>query len=174
MNKRFDILSLNLRNIRRTLPSASQTKLIVLQENEDSQPFAQTVIKQWMLTLSNQIFISRNKVGNELLQHCRRGFILDDPYIRETRFYVEYHRLHDPALQKYYASMPVKNRLKKLHLVSQENDAKCTHKEFTDYIRYLDTNLNYNITQKELLEVQFKIQLIFNNIHVGSNNISER
>ncbi|XP_055301244.1 uncharacterized protein LOC129567897 [Sitodiplosis mosellana] len=151
-NHRADILSLNLKDIKKSLPSALQTKLIVSKENQDNEPLPQNIIKPWMLSISSQTCVSRNKVGQELLQHCRHGFVLDDPYIRETRFYVDYHRMHDPGLKSYYTSIPVRNRVKKLELVTGENDALCTNKEFMDYIRYLDTNINHNLTQVKQLK----------------------
>lgn len=144
---RCDILSLNLKEIRKSLPSSLQTKLIVEDEKKSSNHLNQSVIKPWMLSLSNHVAVSREKVGNELLHHCRHGFILDDPYIQSTRFFVDYHRMHDPALKRYYKSIPVRNRLKKLQLIAGENDAICTHKEFVEYLRYLDTNANYNIAE---------------------------
>lgn len=152
-NNRFDILSLNLKEIKRRLTSALHTKLIVSKELGDTIPLTQNVPKPWMLSLSEQIVVSREKVGKELLQHCRNGFILDDPYIRRTRFFVDYHRMHDEGLKRYYDSVPVRSRVKKLKLVSEENDAICTYKEFADYIRYLDSNAEYNLLQREKSEV---------------------
>lgn len=157
---RFDILSLNTKEIKRSLPSVPQTKLVVSKNNKDSPPLAQAIIKPWMLSLSNQVFVSRNKIGRELLQHCKNGFLLNDPYIRSTRFFVDYHRMHDPALRRYYSTIPVRNRLKKLKLISTEDDAICTHKEFVDYLRYLDSNLNINLTELDKNEVRI-IHLLF-------------
>lgn len=124
------------------------------EENEDNKPLPQNIIKPWMLSLSNQTFASRNKVGEELLHHCRNGFVLDDPYIRKTRFYVDYHRMHDPGLKQYYTSIPVRNRVKKLGYLTEGNDAICSSKEFVDYLRYLDTNINYNLTQANKIKVR--------------------
>lgn len=160
-NHRTEILSLNLRDIKKSLPSATQTKLIVTKENTENEPLPQTIIKPWMLTLCKQILVSRNKVGKELLHHCRHGFVLDDPYIRETRFFVEYHRMHDPGLKSYYDSIPVRNRVKKLELVTKDNDAICTNKEFVDYLRYLDTNINYNLIKFNEFKVGFRASLHF-------------
>lgn len=153
-NHRADILSLNFKDIQKSLPSALQTKLIVSKENQDNEPLHQNIIKPWMLTLSNQTFVSRNKVGHELLHHCRNGFVLDDPYIRNTRFYVDYHRMHDPGLKNYYSSPLVRNRVRKLNLLSKDDDAICTNKEFVDYLRYLDANVNRNLVQTKELQVR--------------------
>lgn len=153
-NQRVDFLSLNLKEIKRTHPSKTQTKLIVSNERKNSQPLSQSIIKPWMISLSNQVIVSRNKIGEELLQHCQNGFVLSDPFIRDTRFYVDYHRFHDPALKSYYNRIPVRNRLKKLELVTNDNDAICTQKEFVDYLRYLDSNLDYNFLQQQKLEVR--------------------
>lgn len=152
-NRRTEILSMNLREMKKTLPSALQTKLIVSKGNQDHEPLPQNVIKPWVLSLSNQTYVSRNKVGHELLHHCRHGFVLDDPYIRKTRFYVDYHRLHDPGLKNYYNRVLVRNRLKKLDLVTTDDDAICTSEEFMDYIRYLDSNINHNLTEVTKLNV---------------------
>lgn len=157
-NRHIEILSLNLREIKKSLPSAWQTKLIVSKENQDHEALPQNVIKPWMLSLSNQTHVSRNKVGHDLLHHCRHGFILDDPFMRKTRFYVDYHRLHDPGLKSYYARVPVRNRLKRLDLISEDDDAICTNREFMDYIRYLDTNISYNLIQMEKLDVSYDFE----------------
>lgn len=150
---RLDILSLNLKDIKRSLPSAPQTKLVVSNDDKDATPLNQSVIKPWMLSVSNQVLVSRNKIGNTLLQRRKSAFILDDPNIRRTRFFVDYHRLHDPALRRYYHSTPVRNRLKKLKLISTQNDAICTHREFVEYLRYLDRNQNLNQTESDKIEV---------------------
>ena len=157
-NHRIEILSLNLKDVKKSLRSAWQTKFIVSKNNQDNEPLPQNVIKPWMLSLSNQIFVSRNKVGHELLHHCRHGFVLDDPYIRKTRFYVDYHRMHDPGLKNYYSRVPVRNRLKRLDLVSEDDDAICTSKEFMDYIRYLNTNISYNLIQMKELDVSYDFE----------------
>lgn len=139
---RFEILSLNLSDIKRSQkPSAQRTKLILSEDHKDSKPLPQYVVKPWTLTLSNKVLVSRNKVGARLLQHCRNGFLLDDPFIQRSRFFVDYHRLHDPGLKRYYNSIPVRNRLRKLRSVTSQNDALCTPQQFVEYLRYLDNNI---------------------------------
>lgn len=126
-----------------------------------------------MLSLSNQVALSRHKVGEEILHHCRNGFVLDDPYIRSTRFFVDYHRMHDPGLKRYYSSIPVKNRLRKLRLLTNENDAICTQREFVDYLRYLDTIANYKLAQAAAIENQRKLTEHFRRLKEMKKNESQ-
>lgn len=163
--QRRDILALNLKELKRALPNVSQTKLVVLEEDSRSQPLPQHIVKPWVISLSDQVFVSRNKICHGLLQHCRHGFILDDPYIRESRFFVDYHRLHDPGLKRYYNSIPVRNRLEELNLVTSENDAECTPKEFAEYLKYLERNLDYRLLRSSELEVMLeKIYVNFGSV----------
>lgn len=148
--RRLDILSLNLKEIKQSAP---QTKLILSKATKETEASIQTITKPWMLSLSNQVFISRNKIGSKLLRNFKNEFLLDDPYILKTRFFVDYHRMHDPALRRYYNSIPVKNRLKKLKLISTENDAICTHKEFIEYLQYLNSKLNSDRLEEDRLNV---------------------
>lgn len=139
---REEFLALNMKDLKQSSPSSLQTKLVLSKGPRNTLPMTQRIIKPWIASLSDQIFVSRNKVGRGLLQHCRHGFQLDDPHIRQTRFFVDYHRLHDPALKRYYKSVPVRNRLKKLNAMNAENDAECTPTEFVEYLNYLDRNLS--------------------------------
>lgn len=150
---RTDLLALNLKGLRRALPTVSQTKLVVLNKDNKTQPLPSHIVKPWIISLSDQVFVSRNKIARSLLQRCRHGFRLDDPNIRDSRFFVDYHRLHDPALKRYYSSIPVRNRLRQLNLITSENDAECTPKEFAQYLKYLERNLDYRLSQCAELEV---------------------
>lgn len=134
---RWDILSLNFRDLK-SLTSKKNSKLQVSKENLQSQPINQNLIRPWMISPSNQFLLSRHKVGNELLKHCRNGFHLDDPHMYKSRFCVNYYRLHDPALKRYYKKASVKSRLKKLNLINEKSDAICSNKDFVEYLRYLD------------------------------------
>lgn len=139
---REEFLSLNLKELRTSSPHSLNTKLILSKGENETVPMTQRIIKPWLVSLSKQIFISRSKIGHSLLQNCRHGFHLDDPNMIKSRFYVDYHRLHDPALKRYYNSVPVRNRLKKLGLVNSQDDAECTPKELVEYLEYLDRNLS--------------------------------
>lgn len=155
--RRLDILSLNSKEIKQLAP---QTKLILSKTKKGTQPLIQTLTKPWMLSLSNQIFISRNKIGSKLLRNFKNEFLLDDPYILKSRFFVDYHRMHDPALRRYYNSVPVKNRLKKLKLISTENDAICTYREFVEYLQYLNSKLNSDRMEEDRLNVNKQTLLL--------------
>lgn len=150
---REEFLSLNLKELKATSPNSLNTKLILSKGENETTPMTQRIIKPWLVSLSKQIFVSRNKIGESLLQNCRHGFLLDDPNIIKSRFYVDYHRLHDPALKRYYNSVPVRNRLKKLGLVNSEDDAECTPKELVEYLEYLDRNLTVLKAHTALKEV---------------------
>lgn len=150
---REEFLALNMKELKQSSPSSLQTKLVLSKNEKDTLPMTQRIIKPWIASLSNQIFVSRNKIGHGLLQRCRHGFQLDDPHIRESRFFVEYHRLHDPALKHYYKSIPIRNRLRKLNAINSENDAECTPREFVEYLNYLDRNLSVLKAHSAELEV---------------------
>lgn len=152
--RRLDILSLNLKELKQL---SLQTKSILSKTTKGTQLSNQTLIEPWMLSLSNQVFISRNKIGSKLLGNFKTKFSLDDPYILNTRFFVDYHRMHDPALRRYYNSIPVKNRLKKLKLISTENDAICTHKEFVEYQQYLKNKLNSDRLAEDKLKKEKRL-----------------
>lgn len=135
---RRDILALNFKDLKNVLTAQQNAKLQVSKDAEHSSPLHQQIIVPWICTSSNHFELSRHKIANKLLKDCRNGFELDDPNMYKTRFFVDYHRLHDPALKRYYKSVPVKNRLKKLHLINSSNDAICSNKDFIEYLRYLD------------------------------------
>lgn len=152
---RFDVLSLNVKAIKSSLNTASFTKLNVVKEKQpDSKSYDLNSILPWVSSSSSQFAVSRNKISNELLKHCPNGFRLDDPNMNKSRFFVDYHRLHDPALKRYYSSAPIKNRLKKLEMINERNDAICTNKEFVEYIRYLDSIRAQNLANSLKLEVR--------------------
>ncbi|XP_055301245.1 uncharacterized protein LOC129567898 [Sitodiplosis mosellana] len=132
---RWNYLSLNIKDLKK---STSGTKLQVTKNDESTPPINHSAILPW-ITVFKHFQMTRDKVGMDLLKGCRNGFHLDDPYIRNTRFFTEYHRLHDPGLKRYYNSIPVKNRMKKLQLINDGNDAICTNKEMIEYLRYLDS-----------------------------------
>lgn len=150
---RIDILSLDIKSIKNSLNSKSNTRLSVSSKKADSPPFDHNTIKPWIARSSPQFLVSRNKIGEELLKHCRTGFLLDDPNLYRTRFFVDYHRLHDPALIRYYNSVPVKNRLRKLNLLNESDDAICTNQEFVEYLRYLDDLRKMQLVEARKSEV---------------------
>lgn len=144
-----DILSLNFKDLR----SVTSKKLQVSNEDIGSGSMVQNSIRPWTISPSNQFLLSRNKIGNELLKHCKNGFHLDDPHMYQTRFYVDYHRLHDPALNRYYKTSTVKSQLKKLKLTNENSDAICSNKDFFEYLRYLDSIRAKNIKDARRLKV---------------------
>lgn len=140
---RWKYLSLNFKDIKKF---NSGTKLKVFKNNESTAAIDQSEIMPWITTFK-QFQLTRHELGTKLLKQCRNGFLLDDPYMNRSRFCIEYHRLHDPGLKRYYNSIPVKNRLKKLRLVNEGNDAMCTKKEMIEYLRYLDGIRSQNIAK---------------------------
>lgn len=155
---RTDILSLDFKVIRNLLNDRAHTKFnVVKKENPVLKSFDLNSIIPWISSSSKQFVLSRHKIGTELIKHCRNGFRLDDPHLIRSRFFVNYHRLHDPALKRYYNSTPVKNRLKKLELLNERNDAICTSKEFIEYVRYLDSFRAQNL----LKLIKFEVRTFF-------------
>lgn len=131
---RLDYLSLNLKEIKDHLRPEERTQFAV-SEDDVVEHLEHT---SWLLSTSNQIAVSRNKIGIPLLKPQRHDFLLDDPQMHRSRFFVEYHRLQDPGLRRYFNSTPVRSRLEELSMVTKENDAICSTKELADYLRYLD------------------------------------
>lgn len=150
---RCNYLPLNFRDIRK---STSGTKLQVTKKNELAPSISQNLVMPW-ITSFEQFQMTRDKIGMELLKRCPNDFYLDDPYMYQSRFCIEYHRLHDPGLKRYYNSIPVKNRMKKLQLINDEDDAMCTGKEMIEYLRYLE-NIR---SQNELFAMKKKVCLHF-------------
>lgn len=138
---RWQFLALNVKDIKK---STFGTKLRVTRNNESTPPLDQTELVPWVMPL-DQFQMTRNQIGAKLLKRCRNGFYLDDPKMNESKFCIEYHRLHDPSLKRYYNSVAVKNRLKKLELINDGNDVICTNKEMMEYLRYLDGIRSRNI-----------------------------
>lgn len=102
----------------------------------DFMPLDQKFPKE--IITSSQVLISRHKIGQQLYKQQRFDFDLDDPHMFESRFNVEYHRLHDPGLKSLFSSTVVKNHLRKIGMLSENGDAICSIKEFNEYLRYLD------------------------------------
>lgn len=133
---RSDYLSLNTKDIKNHLRPTNRTKFAVTEDGVDKANLERS---SWVLSSSNQFAVSRNKIGKTLLKDQHYDFLLDDPLMNKTRFFVEYNRLHDPSLEVYYNSRPVRNRLEQQCLITKENDAVCSTKEFAEYLRYLDS-----------------------------------
>lgn len=129
---RIDYLSLNLKEIKKQ--PANRVHLAV-SEDDVEQRLEKSA---WVVSNSSQIAVSRNKIAKPLLKHQRYDFLLDDPAMNQTRFCVEYHRLQDPGLKHYFNSPAVRKRLGQLSMLSEENDAICSIKEFVEYLKYLD------------------------------------
>lgn len=134
---RIDILTLDLKTIKAAISPGKHIELAVSENGVNISDLDRS-LKSWVLSTPHQISFSRNKIGKPLLKQHRNGFILDDPYMFHSRFFVEYHRLQDPALKRYFDSSSVRNRLKELNLVNEEDDVICTKKEFAEYLRYLE------------------------------------
>lgn len=63
---------------------------------------------------------------------------------------MEYHRIKDPALKRYYKSVPVRKRLETLGLITEEDKNLCSAQEFATLAstqRYLE-----NIDRLQALE----------------------
>lgn len=134
---RTDILSLNLKSIKDVMRIGKHIELSASENGVEISNFDHS-IKLWVASNSNQISLSRNKIGKSLFKQHRNDFLLSDPNMFQSRFYVEYHRLHDPGLKKYYESSSMRNHLMQLNLVTEESDAICSRKEFVEYLRYLE------------------------------------
>lgn len=139
---RTDYLSLNLKDIKNRIQSTKRTEFAVTEDGVDKMNLEHS---SWVLSSSDQLAVSRNKIGKPLLKDQHYDFLLDDPLMNKSRFFVEYHRLHDPALERYYNSLPIRNRLKNQCLVTKENDAVCSTKEFAEYLRYLESLQSMNL-----------------------------
>lgn len=103
----------------------------------NSMPISQTF--PLMISSDNQILKTRNKLGQQLYKSHHNDFDLDDPYMHESRFHVEYHRLHDPALKSYFELPLVKENLIKSGMLTNDDDVICSVEEFNDYMRYLNS-----------------------------------
>lgn len=136
-NSRLDILSLNLGAIREIVRSGQHFQL-ALSENGVELPKLDRSLKSWAHSTPYDISFSRNKIGTPLIKPHRNGFLLHDPHMFQSRFFVDYHRLQDPGLKKYLNSPTVRNRLKELNLMTEDDDVICTKKEFAEYLRYLE------------------------------------
>ncbi|XP_031623056.1 fibrous sheath-interacting protein 2 [Contarinia nasturtii] len=146
---RFDILSLNFNAVKNYLRFENRTNLVVTIDGVDI-PTCDPSILPWCMIFSSPYKppLLPNKIGKSLFKQHRNGFHLNDPHMKQTRFFVDYHRLHDPALERYFNSAPVRKRLEKLGLVTQENDALCSTKEFVEYIHYLERLRAMEISKK--------------------------
>lgn len=136
-NSRLDILSLNLGAIKEIVRSGRHFQL-ALSENGVELPKLDRSLKSWAHSTPYDISFSRNKIGTPLIKPHRNGFLLHDPHMFQSRFFVDYHRLQDPGLKKYLKSPTVRNRLRELNLMSDDDDVICTKKEFAEYLRYLE------------------------------------
>lgn len=134
---RFDFLSLDTKTIKEFIRPGKHTELAASENGVDIPSFDPSV-RSWVLSIPNNISITRNKIGKTLLKRHQNGFILHDPHMHESRFCVDYHRLQDPALRRYFKSGPVRERLESLGLVTKQNNVLCSTKEFAEYLRYLE------------------------------------
>lgn len=153
---RIDYLSLNMNDVRKHLANSVHFELSG--DNVDKR-LEQT---SWVLaTQSKQIAVSRHKIGKSLLKHQRNEFLLDDPAMNQTRFFVEYHRLQDPGLKNYFKSVPVRNRLRQLNMITDANDAVCSNRELADYLRYIDRlkSLDHASFIKHTVNLHFKLKI---------------
>lgn len=157
---RIDYLSLNTKDIKNHIRSKSRTELAAT-DNYVNAPQLERIT--WLPSTSNQLAVSRNKIGKSLLKNQRNDFLLDDPLMHRTRFFVEYHRLHDPGLKRYFESPPIRNRMRKQCFVSVGNDAVCSTREFIDYIRYLERlrSMNHLDSLKHLQKLKIDKQKNF-------------
>lgn len=135
---RLNILSLDMKRIKSFIHSCNTIELAVSEDGVDIENFDPSVIS-WVHAVSNNIHLSRNKIGKSLLKSQRYGFLLNDPHMYQSRFCVEYHRMHDPALKRYFNSVPVRKRLESLGVVTKQDNVLCSKKEFAEYLRYLES-----------------------------------
>lgn len=135
--RRHDALSLNPKWFKDSLAPQKELELSVVENGIDISKQNRS-ISAWMLSAANNVSLSCNKLGKPLLKKRGGGFILDDPHMHQSRFFVEYHRLQDPALRRYLNSVPIRKRLRELGFVTKENHVISTTKEFAEYMRYLD------------------------------------
>lgn len=134
---RFDFLSLDAKVIKEIIHPGKHTELAASENGVDIPSFDPSV-RSWVLSVPNNIPITRNKLGKTLLKQHQNGFILHDPHMYQSRFCVEYHRMQDPALRRYFKSAPVRQRLESLGVITKQNNVLCSTREFAEYLRYLE------------------------------------
>lgn len=153
--KRHDLQSLNVKTIRDSHLPGKRTELAATEDGIDIAVYDGSA-SPWVLSSHYNIAVSRNKIGQSLLKHHQNGFRLEDPNLYETRFFVEYHRLQDPMLRQYFNSAPVRQRLENLGMVTKDDNAICTTKDFAEYLRYLDGLRSLDITKTLKDEVHIR------------------
>lgn len=160
---RVDVLSLDFKTIKNYIHSEHRTEFIITVDGIDI-PRCDLSIIPWLMifSLPYKIPLIANKIGKSIFKQNRKEFQLNDPHIKHSRFHVDYHRLHDPALKQYFNSPPVRKRLEKLGLVTQDNYALSSMREFTEYIRYLE--------RMRAIEVSAKIK----NLYLNHNKQTEK
>lgn len=134
---RYDILSLDVKTVRNFIRTEKQTKLALSEDGVDFPGFDPSV-RSWVLSIPNNISVTRQKIGKSLLKQHQNGFQLNDPHMYQSRFCVEYHRMQDPALKQYFKSAPVRQRLECLGVITKQDNVLCSTKEFAEYLRYLE------------------------------------
>lgn len=94
-----------------------------------------------VISLPKQAEFSRNKLGADLLRknECEQDFNLRDPYMYQNRCTIQYHPLHDPALKSFLNRTSIKNKIRAIHMITKNDDAICSRKDFYEYVRYLDS-----------------------------------
>lgn len=157
---RYEALCLNTKTLR-----ASKRLEVAVSEDGIDISKQDRSISTWILSAANNVSVSYNKLGKSPLKKHHGGFILDDPQMNESRFFVEYHRLQNPALRRYFNSIPVRQRLRKLGIVTEENNVISSTKEFAEYLRYLDRIEAIEITEtlkntvRQFLSNSFFVQM---------------
>lgn len=78
---------------------------------------------------------SRNKVGREIFASAGTDFDLDDPYCHTVSY--DYQQLHDHNLKHIYDIPKNLRHLKAINMIDDNNEVRCTLKQFNEYRRYL-------------------------------------
>lgn len=165
---RFNILSLDVKRIKDFIHSGNKIELAVSEDGVDIRKFDPSVIS-WVHAVPNNIHLSRNKLGKSLLKPHRNGFLLNDPHMYQSRFCVEYHRMQDPALKRFFNSVPVRKRLESLGVVTKQDNVLCSKKEFAEYLRYLEGLRALEMSNKmryTVSAIQLSFIFIFQNIFI--------
>lgn len=139
------------------LPAHRRTQLLMLRRktnadkilNEVAQPKRSIPVnappEYYALSLDSKIPIlkgpaacltfSRNKVGREIFASAGTDFDLDDPYCHTVSY--DYQQLHDHNLKHIYDIPKNLRHLKAINMISDDNEVRCTLKQFNEYRRYL-------------------------------------
>lgn len=161
---RYEILSQNVKKIKDII-RAGKLGASELGASKDGVDFANLdpSFTPWVPPIPNHISLIRSKIGKSLLKPHRNGFLLNDPHMHESRFCVEYHRMQDPALKRYFSSTPVKKRLQSLGVVTKQNNVLCSAKDLAEYLRYLESlrALETSVEVKNMVRILLKLFILF-------------